>query len=46
MSVSGDSIYGLVCVGGGAHGAYQVGVIKRRVGGPTRWSSILSWPTN
>lgn len=28
MSVSGDSIYGLVCAGGGAHGAYQVGVLK------------------
>lgn len=26
--MSNDPIYGLVCAGGGAHGAYQVGVLK------------------
>ena len=26
--MDGDPIYGLVCAGGGAHGAYQVGVLK------------------
>ena len=25
---SSDPVYGLVCAGGGAHGAYQVGVLK------------------
>ena len=26
--MSNNPIYGLVCAGGGAHGAYQVGVLK------------------
>lgn len=26
--MDGDPVYGLVCAGGGAHGAYQVGVLK------------------
>jgi NTE family protein len=28
QTAGGDPVYGLVCAGGGAHGAYQVGVLK------------------